>query len=118
MKDNPSDALFAELTMARPGHPAWMTTNKRLFYKRQEMKGVPYHGLNCSLDDIEHDQPFHEDKDRSIKEHRLSEMEIQSMLTPLSSYSSAVGKICPPHLQKIRSNNKNESHDDPKSSQA
>jgi hypothetical protein len=110
----PSDALIAELSMARPGHPAsTASANKRLFYKRQDW----HHGPKY-LDEIDKDQTLEEDENRQKKEIRLSEMDMQAALIPLSSYTSAVGKFRPPHLQKDRSNNRRESHDDPRSSQA
>jgi hypothetical protein len=115
MKSNPPDTLISELSEARP----MTTANKRLFYKREELKGASYHGPkfnSTDSDEMENDRPLDDDKNQPKREIRLTEMEIQAIISPLTSYSSAVGKVCPPHLQ--RTNRRESHHDDPRSSQA
>ncbi|XP_062588030.1 uncharacterized protein LOC134249701 [Saccostrea cucullata] len=117
-KDFPLDTLTAELSTAQPANSvATETKNKRLFFKRLGTKGHEVKGGSGSLHEIENDQDFNIDENQLSRRTVLSEEQIQAMLTPLSYYSSAVGKSLPPHLQRGRMEERM-SHDGPKSSQA
>ncbi|XP_061183456.1 uncharacterized protein LOC133191735 [Saccostrea echinata] len=117
----PLDRLTAELSTAQPAKSASTEkNNKHLFFKRYNLMDTVGHevkGGSESLHEIENDKDFNTVENQRSRRTRLVEEEIQTMLAPLSSYSSSVGKSLPPHLQKAHME-KSRSHDSPKSSQA
>lgn len=96
------DPLTAELSVALPAiSPVTHTTNKRVFFKRQDIEAH----LRSN------DQSSTSSNDNVTKEDRktqLQEEDIEAILSSVSSYNVAVGKIMPPHLQKFQINNKSQ----------